>query len=54
MQNKTSVFEKKVVARFDKKNSDMAEKNTDEEKNLLLGTIKKNTLSLRTQRRPYY
>ena len=43
MQNKTSVFEKKVVTRFDKKNSDMAEKNTDEEKNLLLRTLKKNT-----------
>ena len=26
MQNKTSAFDKKVVSRFDKKNSDMVEK----------------------------
>ena len=44
---------KKVVARFDKKNSEMAEK-IDEEKNLLLRTLKKKILSLRTQRKPYH
>ena len=42
---------KQVVTRFDKKNSDMAEKSIDEEKNLLLQTLKKKTQSLRTLKR---
>ena len=55
MQNKTSVFDKKkVVTRFDKKIVTWWKKSINEEKNLLLGTLKTKTLSLTTQRRPYY
>ena len=45
---------KKVVTRFDKKIATWRKKSTDEEKNLLLRTLKKKTLSLTTQRRPYH
>ena len=34
--------------------SDMMEKKIDEEKNLLVRTLKKKTLSLRTERKPYH
>ena len=44
----------KVVKRFDKKIATWRKKSIDEEKNLLLRTLKKKTLSLRTQRRPYH
>ena len=54
MQNKTSVFDKKVITRFDKKKWTWRKNSTDEGKNLLLRALKKKTLSLRTQRRPYY
>ena len=55
MQNKTSVFDKKkVVTRFDKKIATWRKKSIDEENNLLLRALKKKTLSLRTQRRPYH
>ena len=52
MQNKTSVFDKKVVSRFDKKIATWWKKSIDEEKNLLLRALKKKNLSLRTRRRP--
>ena len=45
---------KKVVTRFDKKIATWRKKSIDEEKNLLLRALKKKTLSLRTQRRPYH
>ena len=45
---------KKEVTRFDKKIATWRKKSIDEEKNLLLRTLKKKTLSLRTQRRPYH
>ena len=52
MQNKTSVFDKKkVVTRFDKKIATWRKKSIDEEKNLLLRTLKKKALSLRTLKR---
>ena len=54
MQSKTSVFDKKVVTRFDKKIATWRKNSIDEEKNLLLLTLKKKTLSLRTQGRPYH
>ena len=54
MQNKTSVFDKKVVTRFDKKIATWRKKSIDEEKNLLLWTLKKKTLSLWTRRRLYH
>ena len=44
---------KKVLARFDKKTT-WRKKSIVEEKNLLLRALKKKTLSLRTQRRPYH
>ena len=44
---------KKVVTRFDKKIATLWKKSIDEEKNLLLRTLKKKTLSLRTQKRAY-
>ena len=53
-KQKTSVFDKKVVARFDKKIARWRKKSIDEEKNLLLRALKKQTLSLRTQSRPHY
>ena len=45
---------KKVVTRFDKKIVTWQKKGIDEKKNLLLRILKKKTLSLRTQRRPYH
>ena len=53
MQNKTSAFDKKkkLVTRFGKKIVTWQKKSIDKEKNLLLRTLKKKTLSLRTQRR---
>ena len=54
MQNKISVLIKKLVTRFDKKIATGRKKSVDEEKNLLLRTLKKKTLSLRTQRRSYH
>ena len=54
MKNKTYVFDKKVVTRFDKKIATSREKSIDEKNNLLLRTLKKKILSLRTQRRPYH
>ena len=45
---------KKEVTRFDKKIATWRKKSIDEEKNLLLRALKKKTLSLRTQRRPYH
>ena len=48
MQNRTSVFDKKVVTWFDKKIATWRRRTIDEEKNLLLYTLKKKTLSLRT------
>ena len=55
MQNKTSVFDKKkAVKRFDEQLATWRKKSIDEERNLLLRTLKKKTLSLTTQRRPYY
>ena len=44
---------KNVVARFDKKIATWWKKRNDEEKNLLLPTLKNKTLPLRTQRIPY-
>ena len=44
---------KKIVTRFDKKIATWRKKSIGEEKNLLLRNLKKKTLSLRTQRRPY-
>ena len=49
MQNKTSVFDKNVVTRFDKNIATWRKKSIDGEKNLLLRTLKKKLLSLRTQ-----
>ena len=43
---------KKVVTRFDKKTATLRKESIVEEMNLLLRTLKKKTLSLRTQRRP--
>ena len=58
MQNKTSVFNKKVVTRFDKKIATWQKKSVDEEKNLLQLILKKKIsedskkiLSLRTLKR---
>ena len=48
------LIKKKVVTRFDKKIATWRKKSIDEEKNLLLRTLKKKTISLRTQRRPYH
>ena len=42
---------KNVVTRFDKKMTTWRKKSIDEEKNLLLCTLKKKTLSMRTLRR---
>ena len=51
MQNKMSVFDKKkVVTQFNKKIATWQKKSIDEENNLLLQTLKKKTLCLRTQR----
>ena len=54
MQNKTSVFDKEVVTRFDEKIAAWEKKKIDEDKNLLLQTLKRKNLSLRTQIRPYH
>ena len=55
MLNKTSVFDKKVVTRFDKKKiATWGKKNIDKDSNPLLQTLKKKTLSLKTQGRPYH
>ena len=56
MNAKQNIFflKKKAVARFDKKIKTWRKKSIDEEKNLLLRALKKKTLSLRTQRRPYH
>ena len=55
MQNKMSVFDKKkVVTQFNKKIATWQKKSIDEENNLLLQTLKKKTLCLRTQRWPYH
>ena len=45
---------KNVATRFDEKMATWRKRSIDEEKNLLLRTLKKKTLSLRTQRRPYH
>ena len=54
MQNKPSVFDKEVVTRFDEKIAAWEKKKIDEDKNLLLQTLKRKNLSLRTQIRPYH
>ena len=51
MQNRISVFYKKIATWFDKKIATWREKSIDEEKNLLLWTLKKKTRSLRTLKR---
>ena len=58
MQNKTSVFDKKVVTRFDTKIATWRKKSVDEEKNLLQLILKKTIsedskkiLSLKTLKR---
>ena len=48
------VFDKKKVVKRDDKKATWRKESIDEEKNLLLRTLKKKTLSLRTQRRPYH
>ena len=47
-------FIKKLVTRFDKKIATRRKKSIDNEKNLLLRALKKKTLSLGTQIRPYH
>ena len=51
MQNKASVFDKKVLTRVDKKIATWRKKSSDEEKNLVQQTLKK---TVRTQRRSYH